>query len=93
MSRTFHRGASANGYWEPSLDLQFLPGCPHCGSPHPIALKSPDPTICPGCGMPAVPPGAPRHVPAVITGWQPWKIVARLFLAIGKALMNFARSI
>lgn len=77
------------GYFEPVLTHQLLKGCA-CGSPHPIALRSPNPTICPGCGAPAAPPGTPRTERAALTGFNPFVLTARLCLAIGKALTQLA---
>lgn len=88
--RTVH--GNGMGHFEPVLTHQLLRGCA-CGSPHPIALRSPNPTICPGCGAPAAPPGAAHTEPSLLTGWTPGVLIGRLFLTIGKALAGLARSI
>jgi hypothetical protein len=57
------------GYFEPSAASQLLPGCKHCGTKHPLAMK-PIPLItdvCPNCGASSEPPGPVYCEPAVLT--------------------------
>lgn len=82
-------GVGVAGHFEPGLTHQLLRGCRNCGSPHPIALRAPDETICPGCGQPAEPPSAPRTERAVLSGVP----LARLFLWIGEKLAALAAKI
>lgn len=74
----------------PSLTMQLLRGCP-CGTPHPIALRAVNTTICPNCGAPSAPPGAPRTEHAIVTGWR--GVVGRAFIGIGAALAALAERV
>jgi hypothetical protein len=79
------------GYYEPSLQVQPLPRCPHCGSKHPLAFDPPlrVSTTCPRCQnrLPHLPPA--QNVDAVLSGWHPSSLVARALLAVGKFLVNW----
>lgn len=81
---------AVHGHYEPSLTHQFLRGCA-CGSPHPIALRSPNPTICPGCGAPAVPPSAPITDRAVVPGL--WFQIGSFLMWIGLQLDKLSKRI
>lgn len=60
--------APAVGHFEPSMGIQFLPGCA-CGHRHPLAERPPvDSETCLACGAPVAKPGAFQEVPAVLTG-------------------------
>lgn len=80
------------GYFEPSLSLEFLPGCP-CGERHPLAMKPKpaDPTKCPRCGAQAGAPGRRVDVPALITGKDPLALLGRAFLDFARFLSNLAK--
>lgn len=82
---------NADSRLRPTLVHQLLRGCADCGEPHPIATRSPNPTICPACGAPSAPPGAVRTERAVLTGGA--ARIGSIFLAIGDALARLARSI
>jgi len=73
--------AQAQGYYEPSLTVTFLPRCPNplCPDPiHPLARKpslfmrlfgrKADPKVCPGCGGPAAEPVAQEVEAVEFTG-------------------------
>lgn len=86
------RSPIAAGFYEPSMQLQFLKGCA-CGAPHPIVLKSPDPTICPQCGMSATPPGRVKTVPAVLTGRSPSALAARFCFWAARKFSNLLKEL
>lgn len=81
----------ALGNFEPSLTMTFLPKCPGCGAPHPRA-RGLDLDSCYDCGT-FCPTGAPRTIPAIITGFTPWALAARFLLWAGRRLNDLARSI
>lgn len=79
---------------EPSLSVQFLPRCTACHAPHPLAGKPPvDRDDCPSCGAVLPQPGAPFDVPAVLVGFHPATLLARLFLGLAKLLLSIAKRI
>lgn len=80
---------------EPILTVQFLPGCGNCGSPHPLAMKFPpmDPSKCIDCGANVAAPAPPVEVPAIVTGWSPLAILARLLLWVGRKLRSIAKGL
>lgn len=92
MGKTVDTSAGALGCFEPSLQIQFLPGCP-CGSAHPIALNAADPNTCPGCGKPARKPGQRRDVDATFTLRSIWILPAKLLLQLGQWLRTLAQRI
>jgi hypothetical protein len=84
------KGMAALGTFEPALTVQFLPRCPGCAQPHPRARQV-DSDECPDCGT-FCPTGAPQVVPAALTGFAPWVLLARLFLWLARKLNNLAGS-
>ena len=76
------------GRWKPSTEVTFLPRCPGCHDPHPRALGLAQDT-CVLCGT-NCPTGATRIVATNISGFSPWAILARMFLAIGRFLYSLA---
>lgn len=81
---------AASGAFEPGLTLQFLPGCAHCGAPHPQA-KGVISDRCIDCGETVAAPGKPRTVKAVLTGVDPLTLVARACFAVARGLNNLAK--
>lgn len=81
--------AQATGRWEPSTEVTLLPRCPGCHEPHPLALGL-GALACPSCGT-TCPVGPTRVVTTNISGFSPWAIVARMFLAIGRFLYSLAK--
>lgn len=85
LGLTVNKKLQANGYYEPSLKTQFLPGCPSCGEKHPLANSPPiESETCLECGSPVGTPGPVIEVPAVITGLDPVTLVGRACLSAGK---------
>lgn len=82
------------GFYEPTLGVTFLPRCANCGAAHPMAGKPPiDTKDCPECGFTLPTVGQTIHVRAVLTGWTPSAIFARLLFAAGQALRSLAEKL
>ena len=91
-SASIGKQAQSLGYFEPTLITQFLPRCPECYSPHPVA-QGVQSRNCLECGLAVDPPGPQVEVPAVIAGRRPSLLAARVLLAAGRALARLAEKL
>lgn len=88
---TFTNKSGALGRFEGDLIGQFLPGCPNCQQPHPLARKGHlDPSVCPDCGERLEPLGASFHEPAAVTLGPIVDFFGRLFHQAGHVLRKLA---
>lgn len=79
----------AGSLGEPSMTLTFLPRCPACEAPHPLARKPPMPAdACPDCGGPQT-IGRTKTVRAIITGRGPWPWLANRCFAAAQWIRGY----
>lgn len=74
------------------MERTFLPRCAHCQAPHPIVQRSPDPSICPDCGMPAQ-LAQTAVEPAVVAIPWPFGFAFRAAMGAAAALRKLAERI
>ena len=83
-----------HGFYEPELKHTFYPGCRACGGSHPLVRKpAMAADVCPDCGEPTQAPGEEVTVGAVIVGWSPAAIVARICFGSARLLSGLIKKV
>lgn len=92
-SKVYENTSGIAGRFEPELITQFLPGCPNCQAPHPLARKGSFPAdVCPDCGE-HLPPLGQSHVERATLGGGVITMFGQLLMSIGRFINNFARKV